>query len=185
MTSQYPSAATCGKQRPGFEQQNICRPVRCVREDLNLPSGASVEGETGDHVDVLRAHPITGLLFRPCQQQWTFDMAKCVCGRQFSSNDALIQHQDAKSQNGNSCSDGSAPSKRLPWSERWLWHNVRGRDEPISIVPSHALEASSMAVSSTVESELICTYNWQECDEARIHVPGMHAPTSGQLQFRH
>ncbi|EFZ04515.1 hypothetical protein X797_011737 [Metarhizium robertsii] len=99
-------------------------------------------------------------------------MAKCVCGRQFSSNDALIQHQDAKSQNGNSCSDGSAPSKRLPWSERWLWHNARGRDEPISIVQSHALEASSMAVSSTVESELICTYNWQECDEARIYVPG-------------
>ncbi|KAF6825143.1 hypothetical protein CMUS01_09946 [Colletotrichum musicola] len=41
--------------------------------------------------------------------------------------------------------------------------------------PREAWISSDASVSSTAGSELVCTYNWKNCDGAKIHVPG-YAP---------
>ncbi|KAK2594615.1 hypothetical protein QQS21_007652 [Conoideocrella luteorostrata] len=102
-------------------------------------------------------------------------MVQCACGRSFGSDKALAQHRDAKLRNGQSCGDGIARTTKPPWSKRWFWLGVRTKKRPIITVRSDALTASSTPVSSTADCELICTYNWQECDGTKIYIPG-HAP---------
>ncbi|KAF6837178.1 hypothetical protein CPLU01_03290 [Colletotrichum plurivorum] len=57
--------------------------------------------------------------------------------------------------------------------EAWMWRNVP--DAALRQINSTSLSPSDALVSSTSGSELVCSYNWKNCDGAEIHIPG-HAP---------
>lgn len=109
-------------------------------------------------------------------------MIPCSCGRQFNSESALAQHQTDKVRIGGAASACQATLRCKPartarsspghsWREAWMWKDVRDRNA-IQIIDPATLELSSTTVSSVLDCELICSYNWKNCKEPRIHTPG-------------
>ncbi len=110
-------------------------------------------------------------------------MFSCPCGRQLNSGAALSQHQADKIRFGFDASACRASrtdvlgraNQSFPGNGRrdaWIWKGVRGLK--IQTIDLATLEPSASPVSSESASELLCTYNWRDCKEAKIHIPGEH-----------
>ncbi|KAK0732260.1 hypothetical protein B0H67DRAFT_549859 [Lasiosphaeris hirsuta] len=111
-------------------------------------------------------------------------MPSCQCGRLFQTGAALIQHQAAKhslkpqqaqpkpTTSPQRARAPSAPTRNTRPRDARIWKGVRVL-EPIHTIDAAILQPSTTPVSSSLPSELICSYNWQS--SGGFHVPG-HAP---------
>lgn len=131
-------------------------------------------------------------IYSPSQTQtdnkWTslnlllLNMMSCSCGRQFNSDEALAQHQadrrrfwnsatTCQASNADSAIRAARSSPSHASREAWMWKDVGSR-EAIQTIDCATLQSSPTSVSSMPAYELLCSYNWQNCKEATLRVPG-------------